>query len=310
MERETGGPEPFHSGEREMQERTGERDVAARSGRLIADRLPAAAAQFVARQLYCVLGWRAPGGDLWAALLAGPHGFARTDEERTTVHLRLSDGRGLLSRIPPFRDLHEGDQLGTLFIELAARRRLRVNGHVTRFADGEISVEVRQAFPLCSKYIQRRQLEEREQAPQAIGVQHGTALHEELIAWITRADTFFVASAHPDGAADVSHRGGKPGFVRVASGALRIPDYPGNGMFNTLGNFALHPRAGLVFVDFETNRQLQMTGDVRVEFESRPPSRDTGNTGRWWEFTPREWVVSPLNRTLAWTFIDESPFNP
>ncbi len=299
--------DPFHPGERAIQERTGQRDLALVNGQLITDRVPAAAERFVAQQRYCAIGGSSAEGDLWAALLAGPPGFARTAEDRATLCLRLIDDLGVLSRIAPIAGLREGDHLGTLFIELGTRRRLRVNGRVTRFADDEIAVAITQAQPLCPKYIQRRQLEEREPSPAMTEIQAGESLTEALVAWITGADTFFVASAHPEGPADVSHRGGRPGFVRHRDGVLRIPDYPGNSLFSTLGNFAADPRAGLAFVDFETNRQLQLTGDVRLDLAA---GVQAGSTGRWWEFTPRAWTVSPLNQALAWRFIDASPFNP
>nr|WP_231865084.1 pyridoxamine 5'-phosphate oxidase family protein [Sorangium cellulosum] len=52
--------------------------------------------------------------------------------------------------------------------------------------------------------------------------------------------------------ADVSHRGSKPGFVRVTEEdgrtVLTSPDFTGNFGFNTLGNLALNPRAGVLFV--------------------------------------------------------------
>lgn len=302
--------DPFHSGERAIQEKTGERDVALMNGQSIADRIPAAAKLFVAQQHYCVLGWSSPDDGPWAAFLGGPQGFARTDEERKTLYLRLNDSMGTLSRMPPFAGMQEGDHLGVLFIELATRRRLRVNGRCTRLADEALAVTIDQANPLCPKYIQRRRLEEREPEPATMGIREGETLGDDLIAWIAGADTFFVASAHPDGSADASHRGGRPGFVRHQDGVLRIPDYPGNSMFNTLGNFALNPRAGLAFVDFGANRQLQMTGDVRLDLEAGTAAGETGGTGRLWEFRPRKWIVSPLNRSFAWTFIDESPFNP
>lgn len=128
--------------------------------------------------------------------------------------------------------------------------------------------------------------------PPALVIREGETLSDGLIEWIRGADTFFVASAHLDGPADVSHRGGRPGFVEFKDSVLCIPDYAGNNMFSTLGNFALNPRAGLVFVDFESDRRLQITGNVRLDLESG----ETGCTGRWWEFTPRKWVVSPLNK--------------
>jgi hypothetical protein len=94
---------------------------------------------------------------------------------------------------------------------------------------------------------------------------------------IASADTFFIASTSPgagladstfaDGV-DVSHRGGKPGFVHVGDDrgrtTLTSPDFLGNFMFNTLGNLALEPRAGILFVDFATGDLLSLTGEGRV----------------------------------------------
>lgn len=310
--------DPFHSGERAIQELTGERDTALINGQLVADRIPAAAKLFLTQQRYCGIGWSSTEGDVWAALIAGPPGFADTDKELRTLYLRLDDDADRLAQIPPFAQLREGDSLGTLFIELATRRRLRVNGRVTNIAKDGVTLTIDQANPLCPKYIQRRQIEAVACNPATTEIMRGKVLDEGLIRWITTADTFFVASAHPDRSADVSHRGGKPGFVQYQDGVLRIPDYHGNSMFNTLGNFALNPRAGLVFVDFESNRQLQMTGDVSLKLEdgiagvvgSAASTDETGGTGRRWEFKPRQWVVSSINKLLAWKFLDPSPFNP
>ena len=61
-------------------------------------------------------------------------------------------------------------------------------------------------------------------------------------------DTFFVASYADDGddaarrGVDVSHRGGRPGFVQVDGDVLTIPDFAGNFHFNTLGNLLVNPR--------------------------------------------------------------------
>ena len=83
------------------------------------------------------------------------------------------------------------------------------------------------------------------------------------MALVRDADTYFIASSVPPSrlersaahGVDVSHRGGKPGFVRVDRDAdgvdtLTVPDFSGNNMFNTLGNLSVYPRAGLLFVDF------------------------------------------------------------
>jgi len=302
--------EAFHDGEIAIQERVGERDIAIMNGRNMGEAIPPAAVGFVAQQQSVLLGWTAPEGRIWATFVAGDKGFARTSDDRRTLALSLRDDAGHLAETPPFHALKTGDDLGALFIEFGTRRRLRVNGTVAARAGGELSLAVERAYALCPKYIQRRTLEDARTEGRDTALRRGAGLDDALTAWITAADTFFVASAHPDGPADVSHRGGKPGFVRVDDGKLRIPDYPGNSMFNTFGNLALNPRAGLVFVDFEGNRQLQLTGEARLDLEAGDVGGETGGTGRWWDFVPAEWIVSPLNRAFAWRFVDASPFNP
>ena len=302
--------DPFHPGELAIQEKVGERDIAFLNGKLIADRIPAAARLFVSQQHYCALGWRSAEGELWAGFQAGPQGFAQTDEDCRTLYLNVGTEAGVPDGVSPFAGIRDGDHLGVLFIELATRRRLRVNGRVAHFADAKMAIAIDQAYPLCPKYIQRRTLEVRESVPVVGDKRDGVTLSADLVAWIAGADTFIVASAHPDGPADVSHRGGKPGFIRINDGVLRIPDYPGNSMFNTFGNLALNPQAGLVFIDFVANQKLQLTGDVRLDLEAGAVAGESGGTGRWWEFTPRRWIHSPLNKRFDWKLIDQSPFNP
>ena len=64
---------------------------------------------------------------------------------------------------------------------------------------------------------------------------------------------------------NASHRGGPPGFVEVVDDrTLRIPDYVGNSMLNTLGNLTVNPHAGLVVLDFGPNRTLQLTRRAEI----------------------------------------------
>jgi predicted pyridoxine 5'-phosphate oxidase superfamily flavin-nucleotide-binding protein len=87
------------------------------------------------------------------------------------------------------------------------------------------------------------------------------------------ADTFFIASAHPlarsnpgaERGVDVSHRGGRPGFVRVdADDVLTVPDFTGNSFFNTLGNLLLEPRAGLLFIEHDSGDTLQVAARAEI----------------------------------------------
>jgi uncharacterized protein len=110
---------------------------------------------------------------------------------------------------------------------------------------------------------------------------------------------------------DASHRGGAPGFIRVVDATtLRIPDYPGNSMFMTLGNFEIDPRASLVAVDFERGRAVSFSGSASLHFGVEDAGHATGGTGRYWDLTVKEWVQFDLPTTLRWDLIEASPFNP
>jgi hypothetical protein len=106
----------------------------------------------------------------------------------------------------------------------------------------------------------------------------GQRLDEQQRALVETADTFFVASRHPDGGADASHRGGRPGFVAVSEqgAVVSFPDYPGNNMFQTLGNLAVVPAAGLLFIDWTSGRTLQITGQAVVIWDRERVERWPG----------------------------------
>ena len=124
---------------------------------------------------------------------------------------------------------------------------------------------------------------------------------------IRRADTFFVASYAdtPHGRqVDVSHRGGNSGFVRVgADGALTIPDFSGNRFFNTLGNLAINPKAGLLFVDFTNGDLLQLSGDAELLPDSAGIA-DFEGAEHLWRFKPRRVVHRPDAVPLRWDFME------
>lgn len=302
--------DPFHAGEKRIQVLTGERQQAERNGRLIDSCIPRAAMRFLSQQSFCVLGSVSGENDIWATFLVGHQGFASSDESGRILSFDLSDRSGVFRYLPPLTDLSENDYLGLIFIDLLRRRRLRVNGRVAAVSSGSLTLHVAEAFPNCPKYIQKRQLLPADPTVRVTKIDEGEELTEGIKKWIAAADTFFVASAHPGGPVDTSHRGGKTGFVQVAKDRLRVPDYPGNSMFGTLGNFAANPRAGLVFIDFDNNRQLQITGDIKLDLSTSGDIEKTGGTRRWWVFLPRKWIVSAQNYSFDGTLIDASPFNP
>jgi hypothetical protein len=46
-----------------------------------------------------------------------------------------------------------------------------------------------------------------------------------------------------------------------------FPDYPGNRMFQTLGNLTADPRAGRLFLDLETGTAIQVSGRAEIVWD-------------------------------------------
>lgn len=302
----------FHHGERFVQQRTGERATALINSKNVGPRIPDAARAFVGQQRWCIIGAADAAGTVSACLLAGKRGFMQPSEDLSSLRIALDDPHGRLSGTSPLGGLKVGESVALLLIELQTRRRLRINGYVDSISPDWLDVAVGQAFPVCPRYIQKRQpnIEPVESEAVRETGSLGTDLDAVAMDWIAAADTLFIASVGPAGEVDVSHRGGHPGFVQRCGQTLRIPDFNGNSMFNTLGNLTVDARCGLVLPDFEGARQLQLSGRAKVRFEVATEVERTGGTGRWIEFEVESWRVTPLNLPLRWSFLEASPFNP
>jgi uncharacterized protein len=71
-----------------------------------------------------------------------------------------------------------------------------------------------------------------------------------------------------DGRADVSPRGGEPGFVHVFdNGQLAIPDRPGNNRLDSLTNMLANPAVGLLFFVPGFEDLLRVNGHARITIE-------------------------------------------
>src|SRR3954467_6370182 len=80
---------------------------------------------------------------------------------------------------------------------------------------------------------------------------------------------FFIATADASGRPDCSFKGGASGFVRVTGPSeLSFPDYDGNGMFKSLGNLAVNPHVGLLFIAMHDKpRRLRVNGEARISHD-------------------------------------------
>ena len=92
-----------------------------------------------------------------------------------------------------------------------------------------------------------------------------SAFSDEDRAFIASRTMFFLATADAQGRPDCSYKGGLAGFVRITGDSeLAFPSYDGNGMFRSLGNIAVNPAVGLLFIDFESPRRLRVNGLATV----------------------------------------------
>ncbi|HXR00973.1 MAG TPA: 2Fe-2S iron-sulfur cluster-binding protein, partial [Pseudomonas sp.] len=143
-------------------------------------------------------------------------------------------------------------------------------------------------------------------------VERMNALDDAAVATIQAADTFFVASyvdhegEQPQRSVDVSHRGGQAGFVRVEGDVLTIPDFAGNLHFNTLGNFVLNPKAGLLFIDFASGDLLQLAGEVRLILDG-PQIAAFQGAERLWQVKVAAVVRRPAALRSRWELQGFSP---
>jgi uncharacterized protein len=85
-------------------------------------------------------------------------------------------------------------------------------------------------------------------------------------AFIEARDMFFIATADADGKPQSSYKGGDPGFVRVLDErTIAFPNYDGNGMYLTMGNLAVNPQVGLLFIDFEGRKRMRLNGVASID---------------------------------------------
>jgi uncharacterized protein len=285
-------PSPFHAGELAIQRELGVAErMDAFARKVVRDHMPDQHRAFFAQLPFLVAASVDRQGYPAVTLLAGNPGFAHSPDARLLRIERMPDPSD-----PVREGWRPGEPVGLLGIELHTRRRNRLNGTLVRDDDGGFGVAVGQSFGNCPQYIHARNMAFVGDPAQAWHgeVESGQALDASARRTILGADTFFVGSHVDHGergvrSVDASHRGGKPGFVMVRGNRLSIPDFAGNHHFNTLGNFVLNPRAGLVFVDFASGDMLHLCGDVVLDFDA-DEARTFEGAERLWHLDVRRWV--------------------
>jgi len=236
-----------------------------------------------------------------ASVLTGQPGFLQSPDPAT---LRIA---ALPAPDDPAAPTYlAGDEIGLLGLDFTTRRRNRANGRLVAVDDG-LTVGIAQSFGNCAQYIQTRTPSPRTAA--GTPVERLDHLDDAARALIAASDTFFVASrSRPgidDGGLDLSHRGGKPGFVDVTGDTLAIPDFRGNRFYNTLGNLLGDPRAGLLFIDFASGDILQLQGRTTIDWH--PEGSGPAGAERLWRVDVRRAWRRRGAFPFGWRFGDFAP---
>jgi ferredoxin-NADP reductase/predicted pyridoxine 5'-phosphate oxidase superfamily flavin-nucleotide-binding protein len=259
----------FHSAEIAIQEKLGIADMVAKySEGFVRPAMPEQHRDFFNKLISIIMGAVDRDGYPWTLPLFGDPGFIQSPDEKTLSIQKLPDLVKILDL-----DFTVNKKIGLLGIELHTRRRNRMNGIISSIDDEQFSVSVEQSFGNCPQYIQKRQLdwsENRKAISEYNSLTLSSDLSEAAKTLISNADTFFIASRTKQFTndercgIDASHRGGKPGFVKVEGSTLYFPDFSGNRFFNTLGNIKSDGRVGIYVPDFSTGNAVFLCGDAEI----------------------------------------------
>jgi ferredoxin-NADP reductase/predicted pyridoxine 5'-phosphate oxidase superfamily flavin-nucleotide-binding protein len=304
---------PFHAGEQELQERTGKRKAMEKFGQqAIRTYMPDQHRAFYENIPFIVIGSVDDSGWPWATILSGKSGFMNSLDNKTLeINAKAPQGD------PLNEAMKKGRPIGLLGIETTTRRRNRLNARIQSTSDSGIILKVDQSFGNCPQYIQKRDVDLVCDSNNEQDIDNSIifkSFDESLIKLISNSDTFFVSSFieakdRPEiEGVDVSHRGGNPGFVKVENSTLTIPDFSGNYHFNTMGNFLLNPKAGIVFIDYETGDLILLTGTVELIWDNLDEHiKAFEGAHRGWKFTLNHGKILKGAFPFKTKFLEYSP---
>lgn len=220
----------------------------------------------------------------WTTVWGGDRGFARPVAENVLAFNSAVDTR----HDPVFRALWdgadpqddavvrpgdgEGKEMAGLAIDLETRDRVKLMGKMVAGAAVNGGKEVQMAMVVtgslgnCPKYLNKKDVVLHEMKPELVS--DSLLLPQGALDLIDKADMLFLSSSNGE-TMDTNHRGGSPGFIRVVKNTatgleLVYPEFSGNRLYQTLGNFKVNPKIGLAIPDFNTADVLYLTGSASV----------------------------------------------
>lgn len=97
------------------------------------------------------------------------------------------------------------------------------------------------------------------------GEDHHQFLGQQESAFISKRDSFYMASVSETGWPYVQHRGGPPGFLKVLDGkTISFADFRGNRQYISVGNLKSNDRVSLFIMDYANKARLKILGHVHI----------------------------------------------
>ena len=88
---------------------------------------------------------------------------------------------------------------------------------------------------------------------------------EDLAAFLSQRNFFYLATATADGQPYIQHRGGPAGFLKVIDDkTLAFADFGGNHQFISAGNLSENDKAYIFLMDYPNRRRIKIWGRARV----------------------------------------------
>lgn len=224
-------------------------------------------------------------GRPWTTILGGERGFSQPIQKGFLGVKSLVDRehdpvvQALLGSAPSDGQLLQVEKpVSALSVDLENRDRVKLAGRMiagvlsrqdgsdSAVAEIEMAVLVKETLGNCPKYMNEKIVQAH--LPSPVLVSDTLPLPKEALDLIEKADMLFLTSANGD-AMDTNHRGGPPGFIRVAKNTpqevvLVYPEYSGNRLYESLGNLYLNPKIGIAIPDYDTSDVLYLTGTTKI----------------------------------------------
>jgi uncharacterized protein len=249
----------YHDGERYIQEQMGVRDKSDSLSSMIYHEMPVVAAQFLESLNFAVVTFSTSNQELFSSVLFDINSFITILHTKEIV-INLEKSSFIPDNILGEKNLN----IGLLGLEFENRMRIRVNGK-GKIEDNKLFLVIDEVYSNCPKYINDRKIVGKVDFFNDSILDKYTTLVNECKKIIENSDTFFIATNHENKGSDISHKGGKKGFLKIISPTqLEFDDFPGNNMYNTLGNIYTNPNISILIVDFASNDILHINGHAKI----------------------------------------------